>query len=46
MLLGLGIGIEKTNAGIGIPASQNFIPVPDYKNAGLCELSPDLFWYR
>jgi hypothetical protein len=38
-----GIGIEKINAGI-----PNFSLVPDYKNAGLCELSPvpDLFRYR
>jgi hypothetical protein len=45
-LAGLGIGIEKTNAGIGM--IPNFSLVPDYKNAGLCELCPvpDLFQYH
>jgi hypothetical protein len=37
ILAQLGIGIEQTNAGIGI---HNFSLVPDRKNAGLHQLDP------
>jgi hypothetical protein len=36
----LGIGIDKTNAGIGIPASMISVRYRNKKNAGLHQLSP------
>jgi hypothetical protein len=41
----VGIGIQKTNAGIGI---HHFSPVPDQKNAELCLFIPvpDHFRHR
>jgi hypothetical protein len=44
----LGIGIEETNAGIGILASMISVRYRNKKNAGLHQLSPvlDRFWHR
>jgi hypothetical protein len=43
----LGIGIEETNAGIGIPVSRIIVGT-GLKNAVLRRLSPepDLFWHH
>jgi hypothetical protein len=44
----MGIGIKKTNGGIGIPASINSVWYRTKKNAGLRRLSPVpyQFWHR
>jgi hypothetical protein len=42
----LGINIEETNAGIGIPTSMISVRYRNKKNAGLHQLSPVLDWFR
>jgi hypothetical protein len=37
----LAIGIEKTNSGIGIPASRILVRYRTKKNAGLHQLGPE-----